>query len=126
MAGAVRSPQPAHDLMPRLERTRSARDAQLDHRGGARRGRQGWRLLVVLPAAPVKLLRPTHGPRRNGRRVALLARYPDRDRAMPQFISNHGMRMVEAMLRASALEELELRTWDLVTGSVDALVQEVV
>jgi hypothetical protein len=80
---------------------------------------------VVLPEAPVKLLRPTHAPRRRGRRVALLARYPDRDRAMPQFISNHGMRMVEAMLRASALEELELRTWDLVAGSVDSLAQEV-
>jgi hypothetical protein len=82
--------------------------------------------LVVLPAAPVKLLRTTHGPRRRGRRVALLARYPDRDRAMPQFISNHGMRMVEAMLRAASLEGLELRTWDLAGGSVEALVQEVV
>ena len=81
---------------------------------------------MVLPEAPVKLLRATHAPRRRGRRVALLARYPDRDRAMPQFISNHGMRMVEAMLRASGLEELELRTWDLVAGSVDGLVQEVV
>jgi len=80
---------------------------------------------VVLPEAPVKLLRPTHTPRRRGRRVALLARYPDRDRAMPQFISNHGMRMVEAMLRAAELEELDLRTWDLSTGSVEALVQEV-
>ena len=81
---------------------------------------------MVLPEAPVKLLRTAHAPRRRGRRVALLARYPERDRAMPQFISNHGMRMVEAMLRASALEDLELRTWDLVGGSVDALVQDVV
>ena len=81
---------------------------------------------MVLPEAPVKLLRPTHGPRRRGRRVALLARYPERDRAMPQFIPNHGMRMVEAMLRATELEELELRTWDLTGGSVDELVQEVV
>ena len=45
---------------------------------------------------------------------------------MPQFISNHGMRMVEAMLLASRLEELDLRTWDLTAGSVEALVQEVV
>jgi radical SAM superfamily enzyme YgiQ (UPF0313 family) len=63
--------------------------------------------------------------RRTGRRVALLARYPDRDRAMPQFISNHGMRMVEAMLRASAPEGLELKTWDLTAGSVEALAREV-
>lgn len=63
--------------------------------------------------------------RRPGRRVALLARYPIRDRAMPQFISNHGMRMVEANLRAAGLDGLELKTWDLTAGSVDALVQEV-
>lgn len=57
--------------------------------------------------------------------MALLARYPIRDRAMPQFISNHGMRMVEANLRAAGLDGLELKTWDLTAGSVDALVQEV-
>ena len=62
---------------------------------------------------------------RKGRRVALLARYPERDRAMPQFISNHGMRMVEAALRTPPLDGLELRTWDLTSGSVEALVREV-
>src|SRR5262249_34125728 len=126
MAGPLRSAQLAPHFVRRLERAGAQRDARLDQPGGACRGRQGRSLLVVLPEAPVKLLRPSHAPRRRGRRVALLARYPDRDRALPQFISNHGMRMVEAMLRASGLEELELRAWDLVAGSVDALVQEVV
>jgi radical SAM superfamily enzyme YgiQ (UPF0313 family) len=66
---------------------------------------------------------PSH-PRR-GRRVALLACYPLRDAAMPpQFISNHGMRMVEASLRASRLEGLELRVWDLAHMSLEALVEE--
>ena len=68
---------------------------------------------------------PVATSRRNGRRVALLARYPIRDRAMPQFISNHGMRMVEATLVAAGLDGLELKTWDLTAGSVEALVQEV-
>ncbi|HUJ85451.1 MAG TPA: cobalamin-dependent protein [Burkholderiales bacterium] len=62
---------------------------------------------------------------RTGRRVALLARYPERDRAMPQFISNHGLRMVEATLRASRLPGLELRVWDLIGGSIEAVVDEV-
>lgn len=63
--------------------------------------------------------------RRAGRRVALLARYPERDPAMPQFISNHGMRMVEATLRASGLDGLEVRAYDLHKASRDALVQHV-
>src|SRR4029079_3252557 len=62
---------------------------------------------------------------RPGRRVALLARYPPRDPAMPQFISNHGMRMVEASLRASRLDGLEVRAWDLTTMPIDDLVREV-
>jgi len=62
---------------------------------------------------------------RRGRRVALLARYPSRDPAMPQFISNHGVRMVEAALRASALEGLEVRVWDLTQASLEGLVAEV-
>lgn len=63
--------------------------------------------------------------RRSGRRVALVACYPLRDAAMPaQFISNHGMRMVEASLRAAPLEDLELGVWDLSHTSVDALVAE--
>lgn len=62
---------------------------------------------------------------RSGRRVALVACYPLRDAAMPsQFISNHGMRMVEASLRASQLDELELKVWDLVHTSVEPLVEE--
>jgi radical SAM superfamily enzyme YgiQ (UPF0313 family) len=81
---------------------------------------------VVFPAKSVALLRPGAGaPRRAGRTVALLARYPERDPALPQFIPNHGLRMVEAMLRASALPGLELRIWDLAAGSVDDLVREV-
>src|SRR6266403_5573375 len=63
--------------------------------------------------------------RRSGRRVALLARYPSRDPAMPQFISNHGLRMVEASLRAARLAGLELRVWDLLDVSVDALVFDI-
>ncbi len=63
--------------------------------------------------------------RRSGRRVALLACYPLRDAAMPpQFISNHGMRMVEASLRASELEGLELKVWDLGHMAPDALVAD--
>lgn len=65
------------------------------------------------------------GQRRSGRRVALLARYPDRDPAMPQFISNHGLRMVEAALLSTQLPGLELRVWDLLSGTVEAVVQEV-
>ncbi|HVC12067.1 MAG TPA: cobalamin-dependent protein [Burkholderiales bacterium] len=62
---------------------------------------------------------------RGGRRVALLARYPTRDPAMPQFISNHGVRMVEASLRASRLDGLELNVWDLTDATLEALVDEV-
>jgi radical SAM superfamily enzyme YgiQ (UPF0313 family) len=65
-------------------------------------------------------------PRRRGRRVALVARYPDRDPAMPQFISNHGLRMVEAALRAAAPPGLELKVWDLQGGRVDDLATELI
>ena len=57
--------------------------------------------------------------------MALIACYPLRDPAMPQFISNHGMRMVEATLRASALEELEVQAYDLLAATVDKLVAHV-
>ena len=50
---------------------------------------------------------------RTGRRVALLARYPDHDPSMPQRMPNLGMRMVEAALRAADLPGLEVRVWDL-------------
>lgn len=75
---------------------------------------------ILKPAIAAK-----SGPRRTGRRVALIARYPERDPAMPVFISNHGMRMVEASLRSSAPAGLELRTWDLSDSTVARLVGEV-
>lgn len=58
--------------------------------------------------------------KRSGRRVALLARYPARDPAMPRRIPNLGMRMVEAAVRASDLPGLEVRTWDLEPDGPDA------
>lgn len=80
---------------------------------------------MVLSASPVSLLRARGGPRRTGRRVALLARYPERDRAMPQFIPNHGLYMVAASLRAARLDGLELRLWDLEGGSLERAAAEV-
>jgi radical SAM superfamily enzyme YgiQ (UPF0313 family) len=57
---------------------------------------------------------------RSGRRVALLARYPDHDPAMPQRIPNLGLRMVEATLRAARQPGLEVRVWDLDPAGPDA------
>lgn len=57
---------------------------------------------------------------RPGRRVGLLARYPQYDPAMPQRIPNLGLRMVEATLRASGLAGLNARVWDLEPGELDA------
>ena len=68
----------------------------------------------------------TELPRRSGRRVALLARYPDRDPAMPQFIPNLGLYMVAAALRASALPDLEVRLWDLTGTDVERVSAEVI
>lgn len=62
---------------------------------------------------------------RRGRRVALAARYPARDPAMPQFISNHGLRMVEASLRAAAPDGLELEVWDGTGGTPEALAEAI-
>ena len=76
----------------------------------------------VLPAH----FRPPEVPRRAGRRVALLARYPDRDPAMPQFIPNLGVYMVEAALRASALPDLEVKLWDMTGGDVERVAAEVI
>ena len=76
---------------------------------------------VLKPAIAAK-----SGPRRTGRRVALVARYPEHDPAMPVFISNHGMRMVEASLRMAGLAGLELRTWDLMESTVEGLAQELI
>jgi radical SAM superfamily enzyme YgiQ (UPF0313 family) len=64
--------------------------------------------------------------RRSGRRVALLARYPDRDRAMPQFIPNLGLYMVEAALRAARLPGLEIKVWDVSGGDRERLAGEII
>ena len=66
-------------------------------------------------------------PPRSGRRVALLARYPEHDPAMPQRIPNLGLRMVEATLRASRLPGLQVRVWDLepTAMTAEALADEV-
>ena len=81
---------------------------------------------MVIPVRPLMPPLPARRQRlRSGRRVALLARYPERDRAMPQFISNHGLRMVEAALRATAPDGLELRVWDLEGGKVERVAAEV-
>ena len=69
---------------------------------------------------------PPEVPRRSGRRVALLARYPDRDPAMPQFIPNLGLYMVEAALRASRLPDLEVKVWDVAGGNADRIAAEVI
>lgn len=69
--------------------------------------------------------KPAAGQRRSGRRVALLARYPDRDPAMPQFIPNLGLYMIDAALHASALPGLEIKVWDLTGGEVDGVAAEV-
>lgn len=80
---------------------------------------------MVIPSHTLKpLLAARSGARRSGRRVALLARYPERDRAMPQFISNHGLRMVEAALRNAAPGGLELRVWDLLGGCIEDVAGE--
>jgi radical SAM superfamily enzyme YgiQ (UPF0313 family) len=84
--------------------------------------------VVIMPArganpAPAALGRM---PPRSGRRVALLARYPDRDPAMPQFIPNLGLYMVEAALRAARLPGLEIKVWDITGSDADTVAEEVV
>jgi radical SAM superfamily enzyme YgiQ (UPF0313 family) len=58
--------------------------------------------------------------------VALLARYPERDRAMPQFIPNLGLYMVEAALRTSRLPGLEIKVWDVTGGDKESLAREII
>ncbi len=65
-------------------------------------------------------------PKRSGRKVALIAMYPTPDPAMPELISNHGLRMVEAALRAAAPTDLELHVYDLFDASADELVEELI
>ncbi|MEQ9409349.1 MAG: radical SAM protein [Fuerstiella sp.] len=62
-------------------------------------------------------------PKRRGRRVALVAMYPAPDPAMPEFISNHGVRMVEATLRAAEPDGLEVVVFDLHDATADELTQ---
>lgn len=64
--------------------------------------------------------------KRTGRKVCLIGLYPKRDPAMPEKISNHGLRMVEATLRASSLEDLEVSVFDLVDALADELFEEIV
>lgn len=64
---------------------------------------------------------PSSAVKRSGRRVALVAMYPTPDKAMPEFISNHGVRMVEAMLKASELPGLEVVVFDLHDATADDL-----
>jgi radical SAM superfamily enzyme YgiQ (UPF0313 family) len=86
----------------------------------------------VSATAPTKSFARSVGPaavtmrRRSGRRVALLARYPDRDRAMPQFIPNLGLYMVEAALRAARLPGLEIKVWDVTGGDRERLAGEII
>jgi len=59
--------------------------------------------------------------RRGGRRVCLVAVHPAPDPALPERISNHGLRMVEATLRAAGLADLELLVLDLVAATPEDL-----
>lgn len=58
--------------------------------------------------------------RRGGRRVALVAMYPPPDPAMPELISNHGLRMIEATLKAH-VREIDLHVFDLHEATADEL-----
>ncbi len=71
-------------------------------------------------------LNARNGAKRSGRRVALLAMYPEADPAMPERISNHGLRMIEATLRAADIKDLDLHVYDLHDASTDELVEELV
>lgn len=64
--------------------------------------------------------------KRTGRKVCLIGLYPKRDPAMPEKISNHGLRMVEATLKASLLPGLEVSVLDLVDTLADDLFEEIV
>jgi radical SAM superfamily enzyme YgiQ (UPF0313 family) len=63
---------------------------------------------------------------RSGRRVALLARYPDHDPAMPQFIPNYGLRMVEAAVRSAAFPDVSVKVWDLFDGEAEVVAREII
>jgi len=59
--------------------------------------------------------------RRGGRRVCLVAVHPAPDPALPERISNHGLRMVEATLRAAGLADIEVLVLDLVAATAQDL-----
>ncbi|GEO98833.1 B12-binding domain-containing radical SAM protein [Methylobacterium haplocladii] len=63
---------------------------------------------------------------RSGRRVALVAQYPERDPAMPSFVPNLGLRMVEASVRAAGFPDLACRVWDLDEAGPAAVAREIV
>ena len=63
--------------------------------------------------------------KRSGRKVCLIGLYPKRDPAMPERISNHGLRMVEATLRAAKLPDLELAVLDVVDALPEELFEEI-
>ncbi len=62
--------------------------------------------------------------RREGRRIALLAQYAPQDPASPQLISNHGMHMVEASLRAAEIPDLDLHVLDMVETDLPAVISD--
>lgn len=74
---------------------------------------------------PDTVISPTRVVPRSGRRIALVALYPTPDPAMPEFISNHGIRMVEATLRASELPGLEVVVFDLHDATPDELFEAI-
>ncbi len=59
--------------------------------------------------------------KRLGQRVALVATYPKPDPAMPERISNHGMRMVEASVRAAYPGQVDVHVFDLHDATADEL-----
>jgi radical SAM superfamily enzyme YgiQ (UPF0313 family) len=59
--------------------------------------------------------------KRNGNRVALVSTYPKPDPALPERISNHGMRMVEASARSAYGENIDVHVFDLHDATADEL-----
>lgn len=72
---------------------------------------------------PKTVVSQSNVSKRSGRRIALVALYPTPDPAMPEFISNHGVRMIEATLRDSDLPGLEVVVFDLHDATADELQQ---
>lgn len=68
----------------------------------------------------------TNWERSSGRRVCLVALYPERDDAMPQQLSNHGMRMIQASLVSAEISSLELLVLDLHDADVETTATAIV